>query len=342
MTSAADYQFRTVAPVSSIGAGVPLGTPTVVVYKPGFEPAPVEVKVTLVDYFDGLGTPAPGIPTSVDLGPRYQVKPIETTLVHDTAGDWYLRPSDTVWLPFDKIEDPSDTHVASVLSTPTAPPAPAPTGKPTPAPTPTPVAGPVTGGEFKNAAAAALVDPSGVSAVLAAFQAADVPPAEADRIVSMESAWNPSARNPVGGAVGLLQWMPSIVATMPGNPTPAQVQAMSRRDQASLIAWSYRAYHRMRAGDAYLWNFTPAYFSKPASTVIYPVGSTGWKDNAGFREPGDGPITVRRVLAIGSGSETPGGAAKPASQPSGGKMVVAVALGVVGVVGLAWVARPRV
>lgn len=161
-----------------------------------------------------------------------------------------------------------------------------------------------------DAAAAQAIDPDGVAAVRKAFADAGVPQSEGDRIVTNESGWNPAIRNPVGGAVGLLQWLPAILKDAPGSPSADAVASMSRTAQAALVAWSFskaRGYVRSRPGDAYLWNFVPAYLRAPEATVVYPVGSIGWKVNAGFREPRNGPITVRRILAIGRGDEMPGG-----------------------------------
>lgn len=169
-----------------------------------------------------------------------------------------------------------------------------------------------------DAAAAQAIDPEGVAAVRAAFAAAGVPASEGDRIVTNESGWNPAIRNPVGGAVGLLQWLPGVLKDAPGSPSADAVAAMSRAQQADLVRWSFskaRGYVRSRPGDAYLWNFVPAYLHAPVATVVYPVGSTGWRVNAGFREPHNGPITVRRILAIGSGAEAPGGS-PPIQRPS--------------------------
>lgn len=163
--------------------------------------------------------------------------------------------------------------------------------------------------------AAMGVDPVGVAGVLAAMGDAGIPDEEADRVVNIESRWNPSARNSASGAVGLLQWMPSTLAKLgggliPGVPdvTPAVVTKLSRSGQVPLVRATFstsQGYSRTRAGDAYLWIAAPGFFHQPPEKVIYPVGSSAWRLNPGWREPGDGPVTVRRILAIGDGSEAP-------------------------------------
>ena len=164
-----------------------------------------------------------------------------------------------------------------------------------------------------NAAQAAMTDPLGVGEVLTAFGDAGVPPDEADRVVTIESGWNPAARNSASGAVGLLQWMPETLKAMPGSPTPGFVQAMSRVGQAGLVRATFATYKRSRPGDAYLWIVAPAFFFASPSKEIYGVGSRAWQLNPGWREPGNGPVTVRRVLAIGSGAEALGGSQKSGS-----------------------------
>jgi len=142
-----------------------------------------------------------------------------------------------------------------------------------------------------------------------------IPNDEADRVIQYESGWDPTATNASSGSVGLLQWLPSTLKNMPGHPTPAQVKAMSRTGQAALVRATFDpagpaadgfGYKRTRPGDSYLWMAAPGFFNATPETVIYPVGSTAWTLNPGLREPGGGPITVRRILALGAGEESPG------------------------------------
>lgn len=163
-------------------------------------------------------------------------------------------------------------------------------------------------------AKAAASDPTGVAAVVAAFGDHGIPPDEADRVVNFESGWNPAAFNSSSSSVGLLQWTPSTLKSMPGSPSTSMVKAMSRTGQAALVAAFFdpsRGYVRTRDGDSYLWMAatSPKWLTSPPETVVYPSGSRAWQLNKLLRDPtvAGNPITVRRLLALGSGAESPGG-----------------------------------
>lgn len=150
--------------------------------------------------------------------------------------------------------------------------------------------------------------------VLAEFEKRGWPRDEADAMVSIESGWDPTARNKQGFS-GLIGFGPWFVKRW-GLPGP--IWQMTAAQQAPLVGryldeatggkrWRY-------PGDTYMTGAAPAFIGAPDSTVVYPKGGKAWEQNPGWRPPGGGDITagsiratlLRRLSKGGSGYQPPG------------------------------------
>ncbi len=111
--------------------------------------------------------------------------------------------------------------------------------------------------------------------------------------------FSPSIQNPFTGAVGLIQFMPATARAM-GTSVEA-LKSMSATAQLAYVKRFFEPYlGRIREdvpGDYYLAVFYPAYIGRPATTVIFSSGDTGYAQNAGLDRNGDGVITVGDVTA---------------------------------------------
>lgn len=111
-------------------------------------------------------------------------------------------------------------------------------------------------------------------------------------VIKGESAFNPRAQNP-SGATGLFQFMPATAEEL--GVSTDQIMNMSPVEQVQLYdkyldRWNYNSDNRLGIMQA-----APAFADRSPEAVIYPVGSAAWKQNKGWRELGDGPITVRSI-----------------------------------------------
>lgn len=114
-------------------------------------------------------------------------------------------------------------------------------------------------------------------------------------IMSEESAFKPSARNPVSNTVGFLQWMPKYFPNFFDAPIPTvdEVQQMSGIDQLTLV------YQTVRKLPAYLTD--PAmqgwgsHIGSPDSTVLASQGDVAYTQNAGYDAAKKGFITAGDV-----------------------------------------------
>ena len=107
--------------------------------------------------------------------------------------------------------------------------------------------------------------------------------------------FNPAIVNPVGGATGLIQFMPATVKGL--GTTTAALAKMSNVEQ---LNWVHK-YYSLKAGkfksgeDLYLYNFFITAVGKPDSFVIESKNlkaSTIAKQNPAFDLNKDGQITV--------------------------------------------------
>lgn len=155
--------------------------------------------------------------------------------------------------------------------------------------------------------AAKVADPGGVAHVLQVYIARTPErdkqspslKAELAHSIEIESAWVPSIVNPKSGASGLIQFTRETAKKL--GTTVEEIRKMSRDEQVPYIQdyFDTVAKTASRQGDVYLMIFAPAFVGHDDGEVIFKVGSKEWEQNPGLREAGDGPITVRKVRAIG-------------------------------------------
>jgi hypothetical protein len=114
-------------------------------------------------------------------------------------------------------------------------------------------------------------------------------------VMQIESGINPQARNPSGGATGLIQFMPDTARDL-GTTTDA-LRRMSDEEQLEYVLRYYAAYRgRLRsAGDCYMATFYPAKLGSPDSEVISTEGHRVYDQNAGLDVDHDGRLTVGDV-----------------------------------------------
>lgn len=129
-------------------------------------------------------------------------------------------------------------------------------------------------------------------AVQALAEKYNIDPNEVYAVIQGESAFNPSAQN-ASGATGLFQFMPTTAEEL-GTSTEA-IRGMSAVEQVELYdkyldRWNYSGENRLGIMQA-----APAYADRSAEEVIYAEGTAAWDQNPGWRELGDGPITVRSI-----------------------------------------------
>ena len=112
------------------------------------------------------------------------------------------------------------------------------------------------------------------------------------QIVNGESNFDPQARNK-SGASGLFQIMPAPAREM-GYSTD-QISRMSQTQQLGvydeyLSKWNY-------SGDNHLgmMQAAPAYASRSAGSVVYPIGTAAYRKNPGWRPSNGGHITVQSI-----------------------------------------------
>ena len=138
-------------------------------------------------------------------------------------------------------------------------------------------------------------DPDGVHDVLHAGAGAGADVNELAWVIEKESGWDPRAVNPQSDARGVIQWMPKTRKAL-GMPDPFPE---TLTDQAPWVASYLSRLGAIPKGDLYLAIFYPAALGKPDDTVLFKVGTKGWKQNPGLRTGGDGPITAGSVRELG-------------------------------------------
>lgn len=111
-------------------------------------------------------------------------------------------------------------------------------------------------------------------------------------VIQGESAFNPKATNK-SGATGLFQIMPDTAKEI--GTTTEDILNMSPAEQVAvydkyLARWNYTGDNRLGIMQA-----APAFADRGPDEVIYAKGSAAWKQNPGWRELNDGPITVKSI-----------------------------------------------
>ena len=112
-------------------------------------------------------------------------------------------------------------------------------------------------------------------------------------IINGESNFNPQARNGNTDASGLFQFMPVPASEIGYNVD--QIAQMSPVQQLNvydeyLDRWNYNGDNHLGMMQA-----APAYASRSAGSVIYPVGSAAHRQNPGWRPANGGHITVQSI-----------------------------------------------
>ena len=112
------------------------------------------------------------------------------------------------------------------------------------------------------------------------------------KVIQGESGFNPTAQNK-SGATGLFQISNAAAKELGVNTK--QILKMTPAQQVDLYdkylgRWNYSSSNRLGIMQA-----APAFANREPDAVIYKKGSDAWKQNPGWRELNDGPITVRSV-----------------------------------------------
>jgi transglycosylase-like protein with SLT domain len=124
------------------------------------------------------------------------------------------------------------------------------------------------------------------------------PRAELDAVISLESGWNPRARNPLSDASGLIQFMPATLKAVGWYKGAAAFRELSIPEQAPWIAKYLSGLPKWRVpGDTYLAVFAPAHVGAPDTRILFKRGSKAWQQNPGLRGA-DGEITAGSVRAM--------------------------------------------
>lgn len=120
-------------------------------------------------------------------------------------------------------------------------------------------------------------------------------------IFKQESGVNPAAVNPMSGATGLIQFMPSTAQRL-GTSTD-ELKKMTAVDQLDYVYKYFKMVgvrSGMSLGDLYMAVFMPAYVGKSEDTVLGQSGASGFSgkvyaQNKGLDRNKDGMITVADV-----------------------------------------------
>jgi len=135
-------------------------------------------------------------------------------------------------------------------------------------------------------------DPEFVASVEKLAEKRGISTSEIYKIIQGESGFKPTAQNK-SGATGLFQLMPASAKEL-GYST-SDIKKMSPSQQVDLYdkyldRWSYSNKNRLGIMQA-----APAFANREPEAIIYGKSTAAWKQNPGWREKGDGPITVRSI-----------------------------------------------
>lgn len=140
--------------------------------------------------------------------------------------------------------------------------------------------------------------------VLAEFEKRGWPRDEANAMVSVESGWDPSARNVQGfsGLIGFAPWLGPGPSSRFKNKwgLSKPIWEMSAAEQAPLIGRYLDEFVHRRwrfPGDTYMTGAAPSFVGAPDSQVVYPKGTKAWEQNPGWRPADGGDITAGSIRA---------------------------------------------
>lgn len=110
-------------------------------------------------------------------------------------------------------------------------------------------------------------------------------------VMSVESGFDAQARNPNGGATGLIQFMPSTAKRL-GTTTDALFQ-MTEEEQLPWVEKYFAPFvgRLNTATDVYMTVFFPAHAGRSADNIIASSGSQVYELNKGLDHNHDGHIT---------------------------------------------------
>lgn len=116
-------------------------------------------------------------------------------------------------------------------------------------------------------------------------------------VMSLESGYDPHARNPHGGAIGLIQFMPATAQLL--GTTAEALAGMTAIEQLPFVEAFYRKAGRAIRpgvpGDYYMATFLPAFVGKDPSFELARPGNPIYDQNAGLDTNKDGVLTVGDV-----------------------------------------------
>lgn len=110
--------------------------------------------------------------------------------------------------------------------------------------------------------------------------------------------FDPGKRNPVSGATGLIQFMPSTARAL--GTTVEVLALMSREEQLEYVRRYFEPY-RGRIGtlsDLYMSILWPKGIGKPDDHIIFSAGSAAYRDNAALDVNGDGGVSKAEATAF--------------------------------------------
>lgn len=106
-----------------------------------------------------------------------------------------------------------------------------------------------------------------------------------------------NVKNPVSGATGLIQFMPSTAEDL--DTTVADLAAMSAEDQLEYVHKYFRPYKgRMnKLSDVYMAILWPKAIGQPEDAVLFAQPSKQYDQNKGLDADGDGRVTKSEAAA---------------------------------------------
>lgn len=112
-----------------------------------------------------------------------------------------------------------------------------------------------------------------------------------DACITFESQWNPQAVNPVSGATGLIQYMPSTARSL--GTTVESIRQMSALDQLDWVEKYFQPYiGKIKTfADCYMAILYPIAIGWPDNSVLFGPDSKAYLQNRGLDIDHDGNVT---------------------------------------------------